>query len=151
MPTPRLKIKRGSHANLPASGMLSGEPHFTTDRGTFHVATDATTQLTVVPAIEELSTIGAVNTVNDLLIIHDQDEAGSRKEKKITVANLKTALNIPESSSDEKVAVADGATAVFLEDALVDTASIKFERPEIETVLQDYLIAYVDVVDCGTF
>ena len=48
----RLQLKRGLKANLPTSGMLPGEAHVTTDRGTLHVATDATTKLPIVPAID---------------------------------------------------------------------------------------------------
>ena len=49
----RIQLKRGLKANLPSSGMLAGEAHFTTDRGTLHVATDATTKLPIVPAIDD--------------------------------------------------------------------------------------------------
>ena len=47
----RIQLKRGLKANLPTTGMLAGEPMVTTDRGTLHVATDATTKLPVVPAM----------------------------------------------------------------------------------------------------
>lgn len=109
----RIQLKRGLKANLPTSGMLAGEAHFTTDRGTLHVATDATNKLPIVPAIDDLVTLASVNGTTDLLIIHDADGVG-QKEKKITFDSFKTALNIPAASTDEKVAVVSGGTAGFI-------------------------------------
>lgn len=109
----RLQLRRGLKANLPTSGMLAGEPHITTDRGTLHVAIDATTKLAVVPAIDDLTTLASVTGSTDLLIIHDADGAGV-KEKKITFDAFKTALNIPAGSSDEKVSVVSGGTSGYL-------------------------------------
>jgi len=94
--------------------MLAGEPHVTTDRGTFHVATDATTKLPVVPAIDDLTTLSAVSGADDLLIMHDASETSGQKEKKITFNSFKTALNIPEASTDELVAVVSGGTAGYI-------------------------------------
>ena len=110
---PRIQLKRGLKTNLPSTGMLAGEPMVTTDRGTLHVATDATTKLPVVPAIDDLATIASISGAADLLIIHDADGTG-QKEKKITFDAFKTALNIPAGSSDEKVAVVAGGTAGYL-------------------------------------
>lgn len=110
----RLQLKRGLKANLPTTGMLAGEPLVTTDRGTLHVATGTTTKLPVVPAIDDLSTLAAVDGTSDLLIIHDASEASAQKEKKITFDAFKTALNIPAGSSDEKVAVVSGGTAGYI-------------------------------------
>lgn len=109
----RIQLKRGLKANLPSSAMLAGEPMVTTDRGTLHVATDATTKIPVVPAIDDLATLASVNGAADLLIIHDADGTG-QKEKKITFDAFKTALAIPAGSSDEKVAVVSGGTPGFL-------------------------------------
>lgn len=109
----RIKLRRGLHAALPTSGMLEGEPLVTIDRGNLHVATDATTKIAITPAIDSLTAIGAVNPESDLLLIHDADSAGQR-EKKITFGAFKTALNIPESSTDEKVAIVAGGTAGFI-------------------------------------
>ena len=106
----RIQLKRGLKANLPSSGMLAGEPMVTTDRGTLHVATDATTKLPVTPAIDDLTTLASIDLAADLLIIHDADGTG-QKEKKVTVDALKTALNIPAGSTDEKVAVVSGGTS----------------------------------------
>lgn len=106
----RIQLKRGLKANLPSSGMLAGEAHFTTDRGTLHVATDATTKLPIVPAIDDLQTLASIDGAADLLIIHDANGTG-QKEKKVTFDAFKTALNIPAGSSDEKVAVVSGGTS----------------------------------------
>ena len=110
----RLQLRRGLKTNLPTTGMLPGEAHFTTDRGTLHVATDPTTKLPVVPAIDDLATLASVDGTADLLIIHDASQATGQKEKKITFDAFKTALNIPPSSSDEKVAVVAGGTSGYI-------------------------------------
>ena len=109
----RIQLKRGLKAALPTSGMLAGEPLVTTDRGTLHVATDATTKLPVVPAIDDLVTLASVNGAADLILIHDADGVG-QKEKKITFDAFKTALAIPPGSTDEKVAVVSGGTPGFI-------------------------------------
>ena len=109
----RIQLKRGLKAALPTSSMLAGEQMVTTDRGTLHIATDATTKLPIVPAIDDLTTLASINGVADLLLIHDADGTG-QKEKKITFNAFKAALNIPEASTDEKVAVVAGGTGGFL-------------------------------------
>ena len=109
----RIQLRRGLKANLPTSGMLAGEAHVTTDRGTLHVATDATTKIPVVPAIDDLTTLASVDGTADLLIIHDASATG-QKEKKITFDSFKTALNIPNASTDEKVAIVSGGTSGFI-------------------------------------
>ncbi|MCR6700858.1 MAG: hypothetical protein NVV68_06800 [Dokdonella sp.] len=110
----RIQIKRGNKANLPTTGMLVGEPLVTLDRGTLHVATGATTKLPVVPAIDDLETLAAVSGADDLVLIHDASESGAPKEKKMTFAAFKDALNIPEGSSDELVAVVAGGESGYL-------------------------------------
>jgi hypothetical protein len=110
----RLQLRRGLKANLPTSSMLAGEPHITTDRGTLHVATDATTKLPVVPAVDDLSTLSAISGAEDLILVHDASETSGQKEKKITFNAFKTALNIPAESTDEKVAVVSGGTAGYI-------------------------------------
>ena len=109
----RIQLKRGLKAALPTSSMLAGEPMVTTDRGTLHIATDATTKLAVVPAIDDLTTLAAIDGAADLVMVHDADGTG-QKEKKITFNAFKAALNIPEASTDEKVAVVAGGTSGFL-------------------------------------
>ena len=109
----RIQLKRGLKANLPTSGMLAGEVMVTTDRGTAHVATDPTTKLPIVPAIDDLSPLASVNGVADLILIHDADGVG-QKEKKITFDAFKAALNIPTTSTDEKVSVVSGGTSGYI-------------------------------------
>mgnify|MGYP003459458780 FL=1 len=109
----RIQLRRGLKANLPTSGMLAGEAHVTTDRGTLHVATDTTTKVPIVPAIDDLTTLASVDGTADLLIIHDASATG-QKEKKITFDSFKTALNIPLASTDEKVAVVSGGTSGYV-------------------------------------
>jgi len=109
----RILLRRGVKSALPTTGMLAGEPMVTTDRGTLHIATDATNRLPVVPAIEDLTQMGAVNATTDLLIIHDADATGQR-ERRITVQALRDALNIPAGSTDELVAVVSGGTAGYI-------------------------------------
>ena len=109
----RIQLKRGLKAALPTSSMLAGEPMVTTDRGTLHIATGASTKLAVVPAIDDLTTLASINGAADLLLVHDADGTG-QKEKKITFDAFKAALNIPESSTDEKVAVVSGGTSGFV-------------------------------------
>lgn len=109
----RIQLKRGLKAALPTSSMLAGEPMVTTDRGTLHIATDATTKLPIVPAIDDLTTLASINGAADLLLVHDADGTG-QKEKKITFDAFKAALNIPQSSTDEKVAVVSGGTSGFV-------------------------------------
>ena len=109
----RIQLRRGLKANLPTSGMLAGEAHVTTDRGTLHVATDATTKIPVDPAIDDLTTLASVDGTADLLIIHDASATG-QKEKKITFDSFKTVLNIPIASTDEKVAVVSGGTSGYV-------------------------------------
>lgn len=110
----RIQLRRGNIANLPSTNMLAGEPHVTLDRGTLHVATDATSLIPVVPAIEALTSLGAITPGDDLLLIHDASETSGQKEKKITFADFKAALNIPAGSSDEMVAVVQGGTAGYI-------------------------------------
>lgn len=111
---PRFQIKRGIKANLPTSGMLPGELLFTTDRGTLHGATDTETRLPIVPAIDDLAAMPAVDQAADLLLIHDASEEGAQKEKRITVQALRASMNIPDGVSDEKVAVVAGGASGFI-------------------------------------
>lgn len=147
----KLKLKRGAFANLPTAGMEPGEPHFTTDRGTLEVALDATNRATIVPATETLTELASgLDMDNDFLMIHDANASG-RKEKKMKPSTLKAALNIPEGTSDEKVAVASGATAGYLMDVLVTSSSVKVVRAMDGGTPLPQLYFEVDVVDGGTF
>lgn len=148
----RLQLRRGLYTNLPTSGMLTGEPHVTTDRGTLHVATDATTKLPVVPAIDALSTLAAIDGAADLLIMHDASATG-QKEKKITFDAFKTALNIPPGSSDEKVAVVAGGTSGYIwgTDGTDGVIRMNSSLSWTKDAGNAYVTLAVGTVDGGTF
>jgi hypothetical protein len=149
----RLQLRRGLKANLPTTGMLAGEPHVTTDRGTLHVATDATTKLPVVPAIDDLTTLSAVSGADDLLIMHDASEASTQKEKKITFNAFKTALNIPTASTDELVAVVSGGTAGYIygTDGTDGVIRLNSSLSWTKDAGNGFVTIAVDTVDGGTF
>lgn len=148
----RFQLKRGLKSALPTTGMLAGEPLVTTDRGTLHVATGATTKLPVVPAIEDLTAIGAIDPAADLLIIHDASATG-QMERKVTVDDFKTALNIPSGSADEKVAVVSGGTSGYIwgtngTDGVVRlNASLSWTKD----AGNGFVTIAVETVDGGTF
>ena len=148
----RIQLKRGLKANLPSTGMLAGEPLVTTDRGTMHVATDATTKLPVVPAIDDLTTLASINGAADLLLIHDADGTG-QKEKKITFDAFKTALNIPAGSSDEKVAVVAGGTAGYIwgTDGTNGVIRMNSSMSWTKDVSNGFVTLAVGDIDGGTF
>ena len=148
----RIQLKRGLKANLPSSGMLVGEAHFTTDRGTLHVATDAATKLPIVPAIDDLQTLASIDGAADLLIIHDANGTG-QKEKKVTFDAFKTALNIPAGSSDEKVAVVSGGTSGYLwgTDGTNGILRMNVSMKMTKDASNNFVTLAVGDVDCGTF
>ena len=136
---PRLQLKRGLKANLPSSGMLAGEPMVTTDRGTLHVATDATTKLPVVPAIDDLATLASVSGADDLVIIHDASEASGQKEKK--------------GATDEKVAVVSGGTSGYLwgTDGTDGVLRMNSSMTWTKDASNGFVTLAVGTVDGGTF
>ena len=148
----RIQLKRGLKANLPTSGMLPGEVMVTTDRGTAHVATDATNKLPVVPAIDDLSTLASVNGAADLILIHDADGVG-QKEKKITFDAFKAALNIPAASTDEKVAVVSGGTSGYIwgTDGTNGVIRMNSSMSWTKDAGNAFVTLAVGDVDCGTF
>ena len=148
----RIQLKRGLKANLPTSGMLPGEVMVTTDRGTAHVATDATTKLSVVPAIDDLTTLASVNGAADLILIHDADGVG-QKEKKITFDAFKTALNIPADSTDEKVSVVSGGTSGYIwgTDGTNGVIRMNSSMSWTKDAGNAFVTLAVGDVDCGTF
>ncbi len=149
---PRIQLKRGLKANLPSTGMLAGEPLVTTDRGTMHIATDATTKLPVVPAVDDLATLGAIDGAADLILIHDADGAG-QKEKKVTFDAFKTALNIPAGAADEKVAVVSGGTSGYLwgTDGTDGVVRMNSSMSWSKDAGNGFVTLAVGDVDCGTF
>ena len=150
---PRIQLKRGLKTNLPSTGMLAGEPMVTTDRGTLHVATDATTKLPIVPAIDDLSTLASISGPDDLLIIHDASEVSGQKEKKITFEAFKTALNIPSGSTDEKVAVVAGGTAGYIwgTDGTNGLIRMNTSMSWTKDAGNSFVTLSVNIVDGGTF
>lgn len=148
----RIQLKRGLKANLPTSGMLPGEVMVTTDRGTAHVATDATTKLPIVPAIDDLTTLASVNGAADLILIHDADGVG-QKEKKITFDAFKTALNIPAASTDEKVAVVSGGTSGYIwgTDGTNGVIRMNSSMSWTKDAGNAFVTLAVGDVDCGSF
>lgn len=150
---PRVQMKRGLKANLPTSGMLAGEAHFTTDRGTLHVATGATAKLPIVPAIDDLAAMPAVDGAADLLIVHDASEAAGQKEKKMTFDAFKASLNIPAGTSDEKVAVISGGTAGYIYGTDGTDGILRMNASMLMTkdTGNGFVTLAVGVVDCGTF
>lgn len=148
----RIQLRRGLKANLPTSGMLAGEAHVTTDRGTLHVATDTTTKIPVVPAIDDLTTLASVDGTADLLIIHDASATG-QKEKKITFDSFKTALNIPIASTDEKVAVVSGGTSGYVwgTDGTDGVLRMNSSMSWSKDVANGFVTLAVGTVDGGVF
>jgi len=149
----RIQLKRGLKANLPTSGLLGGEALFSTDRGTLHIATDATNKLPIVPAIDDLVTLAAVDGAADLILIHDASEGAAQKEKKITFDAFKTALNIPPGSSDEKIAVVSGGTAGYLwgSDGSDGIVRLNSSLAWSKDASNAFVTLAVGDVDCGTF
>jgi hypothetical protein len=148
----RIQQRRGTRANLPTSGLLEGELLLTTDRRNIHAAADATTTYTPTPAVDLLTTMGGVDASADLLLIHDADATGQR-ERKITVQALRAALNIPEGSSDEKVAVVSGGAAGYLwgTDGTDGVIRMGAGLAWTKAAGNNYVTIEVDVIDCGTF
>lgn len=149
----RLQLKRGLKANLPTTGMLAGEPLVTTDRGTLHVATDATTKLPVVPAVDDLTTLASIDGASDLILIHDASETTGQKEKKVTFNSFKTALNIPAASTDEKVAIVSGGTAGYIwgTDGTNGVIRLNSSLSWTKDAGNGFVTIAVDTVDGGTF
>lgn len=150
---PRIQLKRGLKAAVPTSSMLAGEAHFTTDRGTLHVATDATTTKPVVPPIDDLTTLSSISAEEDLILMHDASENSGQKEKKITFSAFKTALNIPASDTDEKVAVVSGGTAGYLwgTDGTDGIIRMNTSMSWTKDSGNGYVTLAVGTIDCGTF
>lgn len=150
---PRVQIKRGNIANLPTSSMLAGEQFFTLDEGTMHVATSANVAIPVVPAVHLLTTLATVSGTDDLIMIHDASESAAPKAKKITFDAFKTALNIPASSADEKVAVASGGTAGYIwgSDGTDGVVRLNSTLSWTKDSGSAFVTVAVDILDCGTF
>jgi hypothetical protein len=152
MDMPRVQIKRGVYANLPTAAMLAGEEFFSTDQGTLHVATGATTRMTVVPAVAELATIGAIDGAADFLMLWDASNA-AQKAVKVTFNDFKTALNIPAGASDEKAAIIAGGQAGYIwgTDGTNGLLRMNSSLSWTKDASNAFVTIAVNVVDCGTF
>jgi hypothetical protein len=149
----RLQLRRGLDTNLPSSNMLAGEPHFTTDQNTLWVATDATTKYPVVPAIDDLVTLGSITGASDFILLWDASEAAASPAKKMTFDAFKTALNIPVGSTDELVAVVNGGAAGYIwgTDGTDGILRMGSSMSWTKDAGNAYVVLDVDVVDGGTF
>lgn len=149
---PRIQNRRGLRANLPTSGMLPGELHYTTDQSTAHVATDATTLQPLVPAVDALVAAGAVDPLADLIMIYDADAVGI-KVKRLTVAALKSSLNIPNGDADEKVAAVAGGTSGYLYGTDGTDGVLRMNASLVMTKdpSNGFVTLAVGTVDCGAF
>lgn len=149
---PRIQNKRGLKANLPTSGMLAGELFLTTDRGTAHFATDATTRLPVVPAIDDLGTLAVINGAADFILMHDADGVGV-KETKILFNDFKAALAIPAGSSDEKTAVVNGGAPGYIwgTNGTDGVVRMNTSMSWSKDAANGFVTLAVGNVDCGVF
>ena len=149
---PTIQLKRGLKANLPSSGMLAGEMFLTTDRNTAHFATDATTKVAIVPAIEDLTTLAVISGAADFILMHDADGAGV-KEKKVLFNDFKTALAIPAGSTDEQVAVVAGGAPGYIwgTDGTNGKLRMNTSMAWSKDAGNAFVTLAVGAVDCGTF
>jgi hypothetical protein len=150
---PTVQHKRGLKANLPSSGLLAGELLLTTDQGTAHVATGATSRIPVVPAVDDLAALPSIDGAADLVMIHDASEASGQRAKKVTFNTFKAALNIPPGSSDEKVSAVAGGTSGYLWGTNGTDGVIRMNSSMLMTkdVSNQFVVLHVGAVDCGTF
>lgn len=149
---PSVQNKRGLKANLPSSALLAGELYLTTDRQTAHFPTDATTMVPIVPAVADLTAMGAVDGAADLLMLHDASDTGVQA-KRITVDAFRTALNIPSGSTDELVAVTSGGTSGYVwgTDGTDGIIRMNTSMAWTKDAGNAFVTLAVGAVDCGTF
>lgn len=149
---PSIQHKRGLKANLPSSALLAGEIHLTTDRQTAHFPTDADTMVPIVPAIGDLTAMGAVDGAADFLMLHDSSASGVQA-RRITVDAFRTALNIPSGSSDELVAVTSGGTSGYLwgTDGTDGIIRMNSSMSWSKDPGNGFVTLAVGAVDCGEF
>ena len=118
-----IQLRRGTRSQLNSlnTGMAIGEPLYATDTHELYVATGTTTKkpaVVDVAALEAFTESGQIEKANDLIYMYDVNVAapfsGQVKARKITFNQFKTALNIPDASTDELVAVNDDGTPGYL-------------------------------------
>jgi len=149
---PRIKHRRGLASALPTSLLEVGELLLTTDNNTVHFADSTTSTKPLVPAIDALATLSAIDGAADLLMVYDNSESAV-KAKKITFDAFKSALNIPTGSEDEKVAVVSGGTAgyIFGTDGTDGVLRMNTSMKITKDASNGFVTLAVDIVDCGTF
>lgn len=149
---PSLQIKRGLFAALPTSGMLPGEQFWTTDRRAMAVALSPTTRGFVVTPIDQLEALSTIAPAADFLMIHDGDGTGV-KEKKMSFADFKAALNIPAGASDEKAAVTAGGTSGYLwgTDGTDGILRLNNSLAWTKDASSAFVTLRVETIDAGTF
>jgi hypothetical protein len=105
-----------------------------------------------VPAVDDLGAIGAIDGAADLLMVHDASATGI-KAKKITIADFKTALNIPNGDTDEKVAVVAGGTAGYIwgTDGTNGVIRLNSSMEWTKDAGNGFVTLAVGTVDLGTF
>ena len=112
-----IKLRQGVKTDLTnlVTGMTQGEPLYATDSQELYLANSSTDKFPVLIDLEALTSITADGAVGgaDLLYIYAMGKSGI-KARKVSFNDFKTALNIPDAATDEKVAIADGQTAGFL-------------------------------------
>jgi len=110
-----IKLRQGTKSQAGSlTGLTVGEPLYATDTQELLIATAADAHA---PAAIDVAAYGAIGGVatDDLIYMYDVSvAAGAVKARKITFADFKSALSIPEASTDEKVATKTGATAGYL-------------------------------------
>jgi len=147
----RVQQKRGLKAALPSSGLLAGEIYLTTDQQTGHFATDATTMVPMVPAVDLLPTLATVDGAADFVTLWDTSETTTTPFKKMTFTAFKSALNIPAASSDELVAVASGAAAGYLWGTDGTDGVLRMGTTMSWVRSGSFATINVETIDCGTF
>jgi hypothetical protein len=106
-----------------------------------------------VPAIDDLATLPAVSSAEDLILIHDASENAAQKEKKMTFDACKSALNIPLGASDEKVAVVSGGTSGYIwgTDGTNGIIRLNSSLSWVKDPGNGFVTIAVETVDGGTF
>jgi hypothetical protein len=96
--------------------------------------------------------MGAVDGSADLIMIHDASATGIR-EKKITIADFKAALNIPNGDTDEKVAIVSGGTAGYIwgTDGTNGVLRMNSSLSWTKDAGNGFVTLAVGTVDLGTF
>jgi hypothetical protein len=110
-----IKLRQGTKLQSQSlTGLSIGEPLYCTDTQELFVATAAATRAPAAIDIDAYEAIGSVNT-SDLIYMYDvSEEANAIKARKITFGDFKTALSIPDASTDEKVALTSDSEAGYL-------------------------------------